>query len=88
MISEAYYKVINQTRKNHEKFIWKEITSVEELERIRLSAMAKFLEDFPKGIIQKRDVPGELPWLPFGDKEFDLALCSHLLFLYMDNLSM
>ena len=61
MISEAYYKVINQTRKNHEKFIWKEITSVEELERIKMSAMAKFLEDFPKGIIQKRDVPGELP---------------------------
>ena len=24
----------------------------------------------------------------FGDKEFDLALCYHLLFLYMDNLSM
>jgi hypothetical protein len=53
-----------------------------------MSAMAKFLEDFPKGIIQKIYMPGELPWIPFGDKEFDLALCYHLLFLYMDNLSM
>ena len=50
--------------------------------------MAKFLEDFPKGIIQKRYVPGELPSLPFSDKEFDLALCSQLLFLYTDNLSL
>ena len=37
---------------------------------------------------QKRYVPGELPSLPFGDKEFALALCSHLLFLYTDNLSL
>jgi hypothetical protein len=53
-----------------------------------MSAMAIFRKDFPKGIIQKRYVPGELSWIPFGDKEFDLTLCYHLLFLYMDNLSM
>ncbi|MGQ0591300.1 MAG: hypothetical protein ACT4QB_01270 [Gammaproteobacteria bacterium] len=27
---------------------------------------------------------GELPQLDFGDGQFDLALCSHLLFLYSD----
>src|SRR5659263_343803 len=57
-------------------------------DRIRMSAMAKFLEDFPAGMIQKRYIPDALPSLPFGDKEFDLALCSHLLFLYTDNLSL
>ena len=87
-ISETYDDVIGQTRKNQDKFIWQEIGSVEELGRIRMSAMEKFLEDFPAGRIQKRYIPGALPSLPFGDKEFDLALCSHFLFLYTDNLSL
>jgi SAM-dependent methyltransferase len=87
-ISETYDDVIGQTRKNQDKFIWQEIGTVEELGRIRMSAMARFLEDFPEGLMQKRYIPGELPSLPFGDKEFDLALCSHLLFLYTDNLSL
>jgi hypothetical protein len=87
-ISETYDDVIGQTRKNQDKFIWQEIGSVEEFGRIRMSAMAKFLEDFPAGMIQKRYIPGALPSLPFGNKEFDLALCSHLLFLYTDNLSL
>jgi len=87
-ICETYDDVIGQTRKNQDKFIWQEIGSVEELGRIRMSAMAKFLEDFPAGMIQKRYIPDALPSLPFGDKEFDLALCSHLLFLYTDNLSL
>ena len=87
-ISETHDEIIDQTRRNYNKFIWQEIDSVEKLESIRMSAMAKFLEDFPKGIIQKRYVPGELPSLPFSDQEFDLALCSQLLFLYTDNLSL
>jgi SAM-dependent methyltransferase len=87
-IGEAHDEIIDQTRKNYNKFIWHEIDSVEKLERIRMSAMEKFLEDFAKGTIQKRYVPGELPFLPFSNKEFDLALCSHLLFLYTDNLSL
>jgi SAM-dependent methyltransferase len=87
-IRETYDDVIGQTRKNQDKFIWQEIGSVEELGRIRMSAMEKFLEDFPAGRIQKRYMPGALPSLPFVDKEFDLALCSHFLFLYTDNLSL
>ncbi|WP_440947787.1 SAM-dependent methyltransferase [Methanosarcina sp. T3] len=87
-ISETYDDIIDQTRKNRDQFVWQEIGSVEELGKVRMSAMAKFLEDFPEGMRQKRYVPGELPSLPFGNKEFDLALCSHFLFLYTDNLSL
>jgi SAM-dependent methyltransferase len=87
-ISEIYDDIIDQTRKNRDQFVWQEIGSVDELGRVRMSAMAKFLEDFPEGMMQKRYIPGELPSLPFGNKEFDLALCSHLLFLYTDNLSL
>jgi hypothetical protein len=87
-IYETYDNIIYQTKRNRDKFIWQETGSVEELGRIRMSAMEKFLEDFSRGVIQKRYIPGELPLLPFSDKEFDLALCSHLLFLYTDNLSL
>lgn len=87
-ISETYDDIIDQTRKNRDQFVWQEIGSVEELGRVRMSAMEKFLKDFPKGMMQKRYIPGELPSLPFGNKEFDLALCSHFLFLYTDNLSL
>lgn len=87
-INETRDYVTDQTRKNQDKFIWKEPESIEELAELRMSAMNKFLEDFPAGITQKRYLAGELPSLPFDDKEFDLALCSHLLFLYTDNLSL
>jgi hypothetical protein len=50
--------------------------------------MTKFLEDYPEGLVQKRYLSGELPSLPSGDKEFDLALCSYFLFLYTENLSL
>ena len=50
--------------------------------------MGKFLDDFEEGKRQNRYITGELPSLPFSDKEFDLALCSHFLFLYTDNLSL
>jgi SAM-dependent methyltransferase len=33
-----------------------------------------------------RYVPGALPSLPFADGQFDLVLCSHLLFTYADRL--
>lgn len=87
-IHEIYNDIIDQTQENQNKFIWQEIGSVEKLGKIRMSAMKKFLNDFSGGVIQKRYIPGELPFLPFNDKEFDLALCSHLLFLYTDNLSL
>ena len=87
-INETHNDIIEQTRENQDKFVWQEIGSVEELGRLRMSAMAKFLKDFPDGVAQKRYIPGELPSLPFKKKEFDLALCSHFLFLYTDNLSL
>ncbi len=78
---------MEQTRKNTHEFVWTTITSVEELGRLRLAAMESFLSDYRLGTAQKRYVTGELPNLPFADREFDLALCSHLLFLYSEQLS-
>ena len=87
-INETYDDVINQTRVNADKFIWHNISSVEELGRIRMAAIKQFLNDFEQGKIERRYISAELPSLPFNDKEFDIALSSHFLFLYSSNLSL
>jgi SAM-dependent methyltransferase len=79
-------QILEQARQNADDYVWSSIGSVDELDRIRMAAMNTFLEDFPNGKAQGRYVEGGLPTLPFADRSFDLALCSHLLFLYSDQL--
>jgi len=86
-IRETYDKVLDQTRKNIDEFVWENISSVDELGRVRMAAMGAFLKDFEKGKTEGRYISGSLPNLPFKDKEFDIALCSHFLFLYSEQLS-
>ncbi len=81
-IAATYTEVIEQTRLNPSAFVWDSIASVEELGQVRMAAMQAFLEDYPAGLLEGRYVNAELPALPFADHAFDLALCSHLLFLY------
>jgi hypothetical protein len=81
-IGATYGQVIEQTRKNQSEFVWEAIPSVEELGRVRMAAMHAFLADYPAGLAEGRYVIGELPSLPFPTGQFNLALCSHLLFLY------
>jgi hypothetical protein len=87
-IEETYLDVINQTRQNQEKFLWTKIINVEELGNIRMLAMKEFLSDYESGKKENRYIYAELPVLPFKDKEFELVVSSHFLFLYSDNLSL
>jgi len=79
-------EILDQTRRNAGEFVWDSIRSVDELGQVRMAAMDAFLEDFAHGKAGGRYVENELPTLPFADRSFDLALCSHLLFLYSDQL--
>lgn len=85
-IDVTYETVLDQTRRNAHEFVWDAIGSVEELGRVRMAAMQTFLDDYPQGLAQGRYVDVALPVLPFADRSFDLALCSHLLFLYSSQL--
>jgi len=87
-IDATYDEVIGQTRQNQEKFVWGVISSPDELGRIRLEAMRDFLDDCELGRKDGRYIAAELPNLPFASQSFDLALCSHFLFLYSDHLSL
>ena len=86
-IDETREEVLEQARKNQHEFNWTTIRSVEHLGQLRMAAMEDFLSDYASGLNQGRYVAGELPQLPFRDGEFDLALCSHFLFLYSEQLS-
>ncbi len=86
-IEETYAVILEQTRKNPDEFIWESIKNVDELGRIRMDAMNRFLADYPQGQKQGRYIAEALPDLGFPDKRFDLALCSHFLFLYSRNLT-
>jgi hypothetical protein len=86
-IDETFNVVIEQTTRNLDSFVWQHIRSVEHLSEVRRQAMDAFLEDFSIGKTQERYVVGSLPKLPFSDKAFELALCSHFLFLYSEQFS-
>lgn len=81
-IADVYDQVLDQVHRNLHEFVWDTIPSVEALGQIRMQAMQTFLDDYPAGRAAGRYVEAALPTLPFRDDEFDLGLCSHLLFLY------
>ena len=85
-IEATFDEMLDQTRRNADEFVWDTITSVHELAVLRTSAMETFLADYDEGRLAGRYVEGELPALPFPHQSFDLALCSHFLFLYSDQL--
>jgi hypothetical protein len=86
-IAATSVNILEQTRQNQDEFVWNSITSVEELGEIRMTAMEAFLDDYDAGRLQGRYVNAGLPALPFADRSFELALCSHFLFLYTTQLS-
>lgn len=81
-IAATYDRIIDETRRNSDEFVWKSIRSVDELGQVRMAAMEGFLSDYRQGKADGRYIEAGLPSLPFADRSFDLALCSHLLFLY------
>jgi hypothetical protein len=85
-IADTYDEILEQTRRNVDEFVWESIRSVDELGRVRMQAMNEFLDDYAAGKADGRYVEAELPNLPFGDASYDLALCSHFLFLYSTQL--
>ncbi|MEH2249648.1 SAM-dependent methyltransferase [Nostoc sp.] len=86
-IQDTYQIVIDGVKAIQEYYVWQNIQSPEQMGEIRMAAMRKFLADLPLGINENRYLTDELPVLPFETHQFDLALCSHLLFTYSDQLS-
>ncbi|MEM7221492.1 MAG: class I SAM-dependent methyltransferase [Pseudomonadota bacterium] len=87
-IEEARQVMTAGVRAAWGRFCWHDYGSPEGLEATRLSTMKFFLEDYEEGQFAGRYVPAALPDLPFADDSFDLALVSHFLFTYSDQLDL
>jgi hypothetical protein len=79
--------MIGQVKGQMGQFVWEYIRSPEHLGEVRLGAMEKFLSDFETDVGRERYRVESLPRLEFADGEFELALCSHFLFLYSGRLT-
>ena len=87
-VVETYDTIVAQCKTNYHNFLWTYFTDPDHLGQRRLAAMKIFLQDFDAGLDEGRYIAESLPLLSFADGEFDLALCSHLLFLYSEHLSL
>jgi len=87
-VRETYAPIVSQVQQNRHRYLWNHFPDPEAQGQARLAAMSHFLKDYDAGRAEKRYIIGSLPTLPFADRKFDLCLCSHLLFLYSEQLSL
>jgi hypothetical protein len=81
-VHECYPGMIAQVKLRPQNFHWDFFRDPDHLVEYRLNAMRRFLADFDRGRAEQRYIAAALPSLPFADRAFDMALCSHFLFLY------
>ncbi|WP_299413988.1 SAM-dependent methyltransferase [Acaryochloris sp. IP29b_bin.148] len=74
--------IMDQIKATPEDWVWSYHSSPEDLRHNRIKTMQTFLQDYERGKQEGRYQTAALPTLPFPDQTFELALCSHFLFLY------
>jgi len=79
--------IIDQVTTTPDDWVWTYHRSPEHLRENRIDVLARFIADYETGKKVGRYLIAELPRLDFRDGQFDLALCSHFLFLYSDHFS-
>jgi hypothetical protein len=87
-VRESYTTIISQVEQQKHRYVWKHFRDADELGRARLAAMHAFLSDYEIGREAGRYLSQSLPSLELASDRFDLCVCSHLLFLYSEHLSL
>ena len=83
--NKVFDNIIEQVKNTPGDWTWSYHMSPDDLRKHRSEALTKFTQDFEQGKKDGRYLRGELPNLNFPDRTFDIALCSHFLFLYSDH---
>lgn len=82
-INEVRAIIMKQMSENQENYVWDKIKSLDELEALRMASMKLFLQDYEKGLKEKRYVFHELPdRIDYPDDSFEIGLSSHFLLMY------
>ena len=76
--------IIHQVKASPNDWVWTYHQSPENLRKNRIHAIDTFLHDYEAGKAEGRYLIDAMPNLALPDQAFDLALCSHFLFLYSD----
>jgi len=87
-IDSIYHQIMSEMEENKEAYVWRNIQDVAHLGEVRMGAIETFLSDYECGCRESRYIKASLPDLPFSKRQFELALCSHLLFLYSEQISL
>jgi hypothetical protein len=87
-VEGTHDRLVQFARQHLDTFTWRHLRSPAHMGEVRLAVMEQFLRDYDGGARDGRYIAAGLPSLPFADAAFDLALCSHLLFLYTEQLSL
>ncbi len=74
---EALIKSLEPIKK---EFDWTYFRDLEHLQKHRYGSCQEFYQDYSQN--RHRYIQGDLTRLPFDDDQFDIVLCSHLLFIY------
>ena len=84
-VDKTRVQMINGLRAAAHRFVLDGPASIEGHVTIRMAAVRDFLDDFEDGKREGRYRTAALPYLPFRDGAYDIALSSHFLFLYSDH---
>lgn len=79
--------IIDQVKATPNDWVWGYHKSPDDLRANRVKVIDKFIADYEIGKQNNRYQFAELPKLEYQNQEFDLALCSHFLFLYSEQLN-
>ena len=75
-------EIIAQIIATPNNWVWSYHQNPQALKASRIKTTKTFLQDYPLGKQEGRYLTQALPNLNFSDRTYDLALCSHFLFLY------
>jgi len=87
-VHESCTTIVAQVKLFPNDYLWNDFRDPDALGAHRLATMERFLVDYEAGRAAGRYQAQALPTLDFADQQFTLALSSHFLLLYTEQLSL
>lgn len=87
-VRETHQTIVDKVKLTPDDYLWTEFRDPDALGEHRLTTMERFLSDYGDGRAAGRYQTQALPTLDFPDQHFTLALSSHFLLLYTEQLSL
>lgn len=87
-VQETHTTIVEKVQVTPHDYLWTEFSDPDALGAHRLATMERFLQDYEQGRADRRYQAQSVLTLDFPDQHFSLALCSHFLLLYTEQLTL